>query len=365
MSDQHTSPHDFFMQRAIEEAEKAKGQTAPNPAVGAVFVQHGEILAVGHHAGAGQKHAEAALIDHAKANKIDLSNGTLYVTLEPCNHTGRTPPCTEAIIKAGIPEVVIGTLDPNPHVTGGGMLRLEQAGIDVVVGVEEDACRDLIADFCIWTEEKRPFITLKMAATLDGKIATRTGRPADVSGPGSRERVQFLRCQTDAVLVGKNTFLQDDPRLSCRLPDYNGKQPLAVIVGSKATSAFLNKELVKTRAADCIFLLQEMNEFAHSLQDLGATVWPIGLKDGLYRLFEERQVHYLLCEGGGTLAQSLVTDKMCDLFHLHMAPKSLGDAEGRNLFSGLVRESMTDADNWRITRTEQVGDDLHLLLKPR
>ena len=204
------------MARAVELAVRGKGTTAPNPCVGAVLVRDGAVVAEGWHMRCGGPHAEVNCLADAGAKGVDPSACALYVTLEPCNHHGRTPPCTMAVLEAGVPEVVVGAGDPNPKVAGGGAEFLRQRGVRVRQGVLGQACRDLIADFLVWQFTGRTFNTLKMAATLDGRIAARNGHSAWVSGPESREMVHELRARVDAVVVGGGTLRQDNPRLTAR-----------------------------------------------------------------------------------------------------------------------------------------------------
>jgi len=210
--------------------------------VGAVLVRDGRVVAEGFHAAYGQAHAEVAAMADARARGVDLAACTLVVTLEPCNHQGRTPPCTRAVLDAGIRRVVIGSRDPNPDVAGCGAEVLRAAGIEVVLGVEEQLCRDLIADFLVWKTTPRPYVLLKMAATLDGRTATRVGHSRWISSEASRAQVHWLRSRAGAVMVGGGTLRADDPRLTARLHgrEREGRQPLAVAVsGGMVSSTFL------------------------------------------------------------------------------------------------------------------------------
>ena len=198
----------YFMQRALELAARAKGRTSPNPLVGAVVVKDGEIVGEGYHRKAGEPHAEVIALEAAGENS---RNATLYVTLEPCNHYGKTPPCTEAVIKAGISTVYVATPDPNPKVSGQGIARLREAGIQVHVGLLEEEARELNRFFFKYVTRELPFVALKVAMTLDGKIATRTGNSRWISNEKSREYVHQLRNTYDTILTGIGTVLADDP----------------------------------------------------------------------------------------------------------------------------------------------------------
>ena len=241
------------MRTAIKLAMQGKGATAPNPCVGAVVVQDGRIVASGWHTMCGKPHAEVEALADARAKNIDLSACTLFVTLEPCNHTGKTPPCTRAIIQAAIPHVVIGAMDPNPHVEGGGAEFLKKNGVEVETGILEQECTDLIADFTLWQKKERPYSILKLATTLDGKIATRTGHSAWVSGEASRARVHELRSWVGAVIVGGETFRQDNPSLTCRREGFDAPQPLAVIVTSHLPENPENFTLLTQRPEQVVF----------------------------------------------------------------------------------------------------------------
>ncbi len=214
-----------MMQRCLELARRALGQTAPNPMVGAVIVKGGEIIGEGFHPGAGQPHAEVFALREAGAA---AQGATAYVSLEPCNHYGRTPPCSEALIKAGVAKVVVGMVDPNPLVAGGGIRRLQEAGIEVVVGVEAAACQKLNEAFVHRIVHQQPFGILKYAMTLDGKIATSTGNSAWITQPAARQWVHHLRIGCDAVVVGGNTVRHDNPRLTSHGEADHG--PLRVVM---------------------------------------------------------------------------------------------------------------------------------------
>ena len=221
--------HEQWMRFALRLAETGRGQTSPNPMVGAVVVKEGNLLGFGAHLRAGTPHAEVHALNMAGP---EAKGATLYVTLEPCNHYGRTPPCTERIIGEGIRRVVVAMEDPEPFVSGRGIERLRQAGIEVVTGVLEDEARRLNEAYVHHRLHGRPFVTLKTAATLDGKIATRTGDSRWVTGEEARRHVHRLRREHDAVLVAIGTVLADRPRLTVRLPE-GGRNPLRVVLDSR------------------------------------------------------------------------------------------------------------------------------------
>jgi diaminohydroxyphosphoribosylaminopyrimidine deaminase/5-amino-6-(5-phosphoribosylamino)uracil reductase len=216
-----------YMKMALELAEQGLGWTSPNPMVGAVIVKDGRVVGKGYHQSAGEAHAEIHALNEAGAN---TSGATLYVTLEPCNHTGRTPPCTQAILKNGIERVVVGMEDPNPKVTGGGIAFLRSKGLQVSVGTCEDLCRRLNESFVKHTTTSLPLVALKFAATIDGCIATHTGDSRWITNPLSRGFVHELRHAVDAIMVGIGTVLKDDPRLTTRLDGRQGSDPTRIVL---------------------------------------------------------------------------------------------------------------------------------------
>jgi diaminohydroxyphosphoribosylaminopyrimidine deaminase/5-amino-6-(5-phosphoribosylamino)uracil reductase len=363
------------MRQAIALALQGKGATAPNPCVGAVIVQNGQIVASGWHTRCGKPHAEIEALADARAKNIDLTKSTLFVTLEPCNHTGKTPPCTRAILQAGIPHVVVGALDPNPHVAGGGAEFLQHRGVRVETGILERECLDLIADFTVWQTKKRPYSILKLATTLDGKIATRTGHSAWVSGEESRVRVHALRAIAGAIIVGGETFRKDNPSLTCRRKGFDGPQPLAVIVTSHLPQSPEAFTLLASRPRETMFWTTDQEAGSNRgkrLQDLGCSilalpVCPSGLdlQQGFVHLYRQCACHYVLCEGGGFLAMSLVRQLLADEINIYQAMKILGDNQGKACFSGRSINSMEKAVSLRLGETTRCGDDLFLRLWPR
>jgi len=372
-----SSPDDALMLRAVALARRGRGATAPNPCVGALLAQGGEVLARGWHTACGAPHAEVECLADARNKGVDPASCDLYVTLEPCNHHGRTPPCTEAVLAAGIRRVFVGAADPNTTVAGGGITRLREAGVEVVENVAGQACRDLIADFRVWNETDRPYVHVKLAATLDGRIATRTGHSKWITGPESRACVHALRADCGAVMVGGETFRADDPQLTARPDDDTPvKQPLAVVVTSRLPKAGDDYHLLRERPADTIFWTTAQaaaSDAAEALRTLGCAVWDLepgqggglNLAQGLTRLRAERTVRRVLCEGGGRLALSLLDAGRMDEFWLFIAPRILGDEAARPLFAGRAPETMDQALDLRVAQTSRHGDDVRLVLRPR
>jgi diaminohydroxyphosphoribosylaminopyrimidine deaminase/5-amino-6-(5-phosphoribosylamino)uracil reductase len=358
-----------FMLEAIALAEQAKGKTAPNPCVGAVLVKNRRMAARGRHEFYGGPHAEINCLADAGARGVDPADCTMYVTLEPCNHHGKTPPCTEALIKAGVPRVVIGCSDPNAGVDGGGADRLREAGVEVVTGVAESECLDLVRDFIVWNETARPYVYLKMASTLDGRIATRSGHSKWITGEAARTEVHRLRSRVDAVVVGGGTFRADDPRLDVRLEPAPERQPLAVVAATRLPGSNEKLILLAERAKETIFLTTEAaaaSNQAAALKKLGCRVWglpgsargELNLLKGLERLRQEAGAHYVLCEGGGALALSFLKQGLMDEFWHFTSPKVLGDAGARPMLIGREPETMDEAIGLRTLRVERIGDDL-------
>jgi len=368
-----------LMLRAVALARRGKGRTAPNPCVGALLTMGGQVVAEGFHEGPGQPHAEVVAIAQARAKHIDTRQCTLWVTLEPCNHQGRTPPCTGAILDAGIPCVVVGAADSNPHVQGKGAAFLRERGVQVHMGVAETACQDLIADFTTWTHTARPYVYVKLASTLDGRIATRAGDSRWISGAPARRMVHELRGCVGAVLVGSETLRTDNPRLTCRLADCcladdapGRRQPLAVVVGTTLPDAAADLFLLRQRPKQTIFWTTAQRAStpkASALRGLGCRVWGLGeewvdLDAALTRLRGELGVFEVLCEGGGRLAGQLVNLGLVGEWWLFQAPKTLGDEQAVPMLSGAVATRMDQARQWRVADVSRVGEDVLFVLRP-
>ncbi|MBW2528172.1 MAG: bifunctional diaminohydroxyphosphoribosylaminopyrimidine deaminase/5-amino-6-(5-phosphoribosylamino)uracil reductase RibD [Deltaproteobacteria bacterium] len=330
----HKADRDFDIQTmrvAIEQARMSR--PSPNPPVGAVVVSaEGEVVAAAHHRAAGEEHAEVlALAEAGEAGQ----GGTLYATLEPCNHEGDTPPCVEAILSSGIRRVVIGCLDPNPHVEGGGAKRLEAAGLKVEVGVAASEAKAAIASWTKFITTGAPSVSLKLALSLDGRIATRSGASKWVTGPEARVKVQELRSHHDAVGVGIGTALADDPRLTVRDEALlsNGRTPARLIFDTNLRLPATSK-LVETSAEAPTWILagpEAEEEIEHALVDAGCSVIRVptsaeGRLDmgAAFQALGERGIVSLLIEGGAELAGSLLAGCLADDLHVFIAPLLLG-----------------------------------------
>lgn len=335
--------HSAYMRQALALARQAWGMTSPNPLVGALIVRDGQIIGRGYHHRAGEPHAEV----NALRDAVDAAGATAYVTLEPCCTHGRTPPCTEALIRAGVSRVVVGSSDPNPRHAGKGIEILRQAGIEVLTGVEQAACDRLNESFFKWIVTGQPFVLLKMAMTLDGKIATAGGDSQWVTGPTARERVQYLRQWADAVMVGGETVRRDRPGLTVRnIPDWP-RQPRRLVV---------SRSLTPETAAE----LMAPGPTPEVLAPSSPTEW----QEALSRLGRE-QVTAILVEGGGELAGTLLQAGVVDKVEFHLAPKILGGTHSRPVVGGTDPLKLSEALALRDLTVEPLGDDFMLTGYPR
>lgn len=350
-----------MMRRALSLARRGVGKTSPNPAVGCVLSRDGEIVGEGWHRKAGTPHAEV----HALRRAAERARGAdVFVTLEPCSHHGRTPPCAEALIAAGVARVFIGMQDPNPLVSGKGMAALRAAGIGVECGILERECRLLNEPFIKHVTTGLPFVILKSAMTLDGKTATASGDSKWITSEKSRKYVHKLRAQVDAVMVGVGTVVADDPQLTCRM-GVSGRDPLRVIVDSRMRIP-LGSALfaLDSPARTVIATIAKDPARAAELEARGAEILLCGeadgkvdLKDLLARL-GGRGVQSVLLEGGRELAGAAVREGLVDKFLLFFAPKLLGGADGYGLFGGYGASRMADAQHIRDLVVRRFGDDI-------
>jgi diaminohydroxyphosphoribosylaminopyrimidine deaminase/5-amino-6-(5-phosphoribosylamino)uracil reductase len=316
----------FWMRRALELASRALGRTSPNPAVGAVVVREGAEVGWGYHRAAGEPHAEVEALARAGPR---AAGATLYVNLEPCDHHGRTPPCTDAILAAGVRRVVVAVEDPDPRVRGRGIRRLRQAGVRVEVGVLEGEARRLNAAYVKHRTVGLPWVTAKWAMTLDGRIATRTGASRWITGTQAREYAHRLRDQHDAVMVGVGTALKDDPALTCRVP--GGRDPLRVVVDSRLRLP-PHARMLREGGSPVVVAATPGADPARAdqLRGAGAEVWVcepeggrVSLRDLLRRL-ADRGVLSVLVEGGAALHASLLEAGLVDRVVALLAPVLVG-----------------------------------------
>ena len=351
-----------YMQLALDLAKRGEGRTAPNPPVGAVIVNAGKIVGEGYHPRAGEPHAEIFALRQAgeKARRADI-----YVTLEPCSHHGKTPPCADALIAAGVKAVYVGAVDPNPQVSGRGIKRLQEAGIDVHTGILDVECCRLIKPFKKHISTGQPFTIYKAAMTLDGNTATTTGDSKWVSGEESRLQVHRLRDRVDAIMVGVGTVMNDDPLLNTRLPDRSGHDPLRIVIDSQLRISPECRMLKqKSAAKTLIATISSDQKRILSLQAAGAEVIILPADSGkvslpaLWQELGQRNIQQLLLEGGSTLAASALSSGLIDQVMLFIAPKLLGGSSPFGIFSGSGCPSMAAAVSLEDVCYQQVGADL-------
>jgi len=355
----------YYMQMALDLAAKAMGRTSPNPMVGAVVVRGGEVVGRGYHARAGTPHAEV----HALREAGNSARGaTLYVTLEPCCHHGRTGPCTEAVIEAGISRVVLAMSDPNPLVAGKGVQRLREAGLQVETGVLEEASRKLNEVFIKYITTRLPFVVLKTAMSLDGKIATAGGESQWITGPYSREYVHHLRDRYDAILVGVGTVLADNPSLTARLPSGGGRDPVRVILDSRARTPQNAKVVTQASRAPTIIVTTPgaPPERVRALQEAGAEIIEVPREDAgvnlalLLRELGRREITGVLVEGGARINGSFVKANLVDKVYWFMAPKIIGGAEAPGPVGGSGFSRLNDALQVQDITIYRFGEDICL-----
>ncbi|NJM71020.1 MAG: bifunctional diaminohydroxyphosphoribosylaminopyrimidine deaminase/5-amino-6-(5-phosphoribosylamino)uracil reductase RibD [Scytonema sp. RU_4_4] len=344
-----------MMRRCIELARHALGRTSPNPMVGAVIVKDGEIIGEGFHPRAGEPHAEVFALKAAGEN---ARGATIYVSLEPCNHYGRTPPCSEALIAAGVAKVVVGMVDPNPLVAGSGITRLGAAGIEVLVGVEEQACKKLNEGFIYRILHHRPFGILKYAMTLDGKIATTTGHSAWVTNKDARSEVHQLRAACDAVIVGGNTIRQDNPYLTSHREGVHN--PLRVVM-SRSLDLPQKAHLWETaEAPTLVFTEKGANaDFQELLRKQGVEVVELTplTPDKVMLYLYERGFCSVLWECGGVLAAGAIAQGAVQKVFAFIAPKIVGGVHAPTPVGDLGFTSMTEALSLERVEIRVVGSD--------
>jgi diaminohydroxyphosphoribosylaminopyrimidine deaminase/5-amino-6-(5-phosphoribosylamino)uracil reductase len=353
------------MQRALAVAEGGIGFVSPNPVVGCVIVKDGRIVGEGYHERYGGPHAEANALRVAGSA---ARGATLYVTLEPCCHTGKTPPCVDAVLQAGVGRVVMAVRDPNPKVAGGGLARLRAAGIDVTLGICEAEARRLNETFLHYIQTQRPFVTLKCAATLDGKIATRTGASRWITGRAAREHVHRMRHAADGLLVGAGTALQDDPLLTTRLPEGGGVNPLRIVVDSMlrlspssqlATVRPDRRTLVATSERAPVDKQRQLEH--QGVEILRLPSYADGRVDleALLTVLGARGIADLLVEGGATLSATLLQRRLVDKIVMFIAPKIIG-GDGINAVAAFGIDNMADALQLYGMTSQSVGEDVML-----
>ncbi len=349
-----------YMKRALTLARRGEGFVSPNPMVGAVIVKEGRVIGEGWHERCGGKHAEINALERARG---DVAGSTIYVTLEPCCHHGRTPPCVDRIIAARPARVVVGVTDPNPLVSGRGIATLRDHGIETVVGVLEEACRDLNAFFFKYITTSIPFVTVKFAQTLDGRIATATGSSRWVSSPPSLRFAHRLRRNHDAILVGAGTVTNDDPELTVRL--VRGRNPLRLVLDTLLTTPPEAKVFKDQEKARTVLIASETAPLSRRrlMEKKGIEILTPGTTTdgrldlrGLLVILGERQITSLLVEGGSRVITSFIKERLADELIVVVAPKIVG--RGIDAVGDLGITSMTEALFFPRRRLFRLGEDV-------
>ncbi|MEH7335437.1 bifunctional diaminohydroxyphosphoribosylaminopyrimidine deaminase/5-amino-6-(5-phosphoribosylamino)uracil reductase RibD [Neobacillus drentensis] len=357
--------HEFYMDLALQNARAMKGQTDPNPLVGSVIVNDNRVVGIGAHLKAGEPHAEIHALRMAGEK---AKGGTIYVTLEPCSHHGRTGPCAVAIVEAGLKRVVIATLDPNPIVAGNGVKILEDAGIEVIIGVREKESQQMNEVFNKFIVKKKPFVTLKSGITLDGKIATHTSHSKWITSEEARKDVHHLRNENMAILVGANTVIKDNPELTTRIP--NGRNPIRVIMDSALKIPLESKVVTDKQAETWIFTSKNYDkEKEAALLSLGIKVFKTsGSKhvdpNDVVHILGENLVSSLLIEGGGTINASFLENQLIDKVVLYFAPKLIGGKHAPTFLEGEGFEKMSEAVELSDGSFTKIGPDFKFIGYP-
>jgi diaminohydroxyphosphoribosylaminopyrimidine deaminase / 5-amino-6-(5-phosphoribosylamino)uracil reductase len=355
----------YWMRMALRLAARGQGRTSPNPMVGAVVVKGGELVGTGWHRTAGKEHAETAALDQASDK---AAGATLYVNLEPCSHHGRTPPCTDALIKAGVTKVVASSLDPDRKVSGSGKAALEAAGIEVEIGVMEKEARQLNQAYFVHRIHHRPFVTYKCALSLDGRTAAADGSSQWITGPDARQDVQKLRATEDAICAGVGTVLADNPRLTVR-PRKPKSHRLRVVVDSQARTP-LNSNVLSSEAPTVVVTALSIHDpRAVALAEAGVQVLSAPGPDGQVSLptmlewLADQGVLSLLLEGGATLAAAFLEQGLIDKYVMYLAPKLIGGG-GPGMFEGWTAPSIGDAATMRVEEVRKIGSDIRVVAYP-
>ena len=359
MTEQQKEIDRQYMARALELAERGAGRVSPNPMVGCVIVKDGRIIGEGYHEVCGGPHAERQAL---AACTCDPAGATLYVTLEPCCHWGRTPPCTEAILERRIGRVVAGCLDPNPKVAGQGLAQLRAAGVSVTENVCADACRRLNRVFFHYIETKTPYGVLKYAMTLDGKLAAATGDSRWVTGEEARAHVHRTRARLSAILVGVGTVLADDPLLTCRIG--GGRNPVRIVCDSHLRIPDDCALIASARQVPTLIACTEKTAAADALEAAGAEILVcapdgqgrVDLKD-LFRRLGAREIDSVLIEGGAALHEAALRAGVVQAVQAYIAPKLIGGAAAKSPVGGQGLARMADAWTLREVQMTRLGDD--------
>mgnify|MGYP001770198103 FL=1 len=353
-----------WMELAFYLAKQGTAQTSPNPLVGAVVVKDGEVVGFGAHLKAGEAHAEVHALNMAGEK---AKGATLYVTLEPCSHYGKTPPCCNLIIEKGIQKVVVATLDPNPLVSGNGVKALQAAGVEVEVGILANEGEQLNKVFFHFIQTKTPFVTLKYAATLDGKIATKTGDSKWITGEDARKDVHRYRERHDGILVGVNTIIKDNPSLTCRLPDRK-RTPKRIILDTHLRIPLEAKVLNDQEAETWVICQDGKCKKKEEIEKLGAKVFPLQNQleiPAILKMLGEHGITSLFVEGGAMVHASFLEARAVNELIVYFAPKILGDQGGLSAVSGKEVFKMEEAYQFQMQSVSKIGEDLKIVFTPK
>ncbi len=356
-------PEEQYMRRAIQLAAEGEGKTRPNPLVGAVIVKDGRIIGEGYHTKYGSLHAEREALADCARRGMDPEGADMYVTLEPCCHTGKQPPCTEALAEAGIGGVIIGSSDPNPLVSGKGTEFLRQHGIRVETGFLKEECDSLNPIFFHYITTGRPYVALKYAMTADGRIATVTGQSEWITGDVARNHVHKLRNRYASILVGINTVLADNPMLNCRLP--GGVNPLRIVLDSSLRIPMECQLVQSAREIPLMVVCGDAPEAKRkALEKLGAEVLSLPGADGrpdlkaLVSVLGKRGIDSLLIEGGSQVHYSALNSGIVNHIYSYVAPKIFGGQQALGPVSGSGVEQVSDAFRLKLAGTQLLGSDI-------
>lgn len=355
-----------YMALALQLAKSVSSQTSPNPTVGAVVVNDGQIVGFGAHLKCGTEHAEVHALRMAGEN---TKGATVYVTLEPCSHFGQTPPCCNLLIEKEVKRVVIGAVDENPLVSGNGVKKLKQAGIDVRIGVLEKEVKQLNRFFFHYMKTKRPFVTLKAAMSLDGKTATTSGESKWITGEAARLNTHQYRNEYDAILVGVNTILADNPHLTTRLPN-GGKHPIRIVLDTHLRTP-LSSHIITDEEAQTWLIVgsdvkrEKIKQYeSNTVSVLQMNTQQIDISK-LLSLLGEKQILSLFVEGGQTVHASFIEKHLFDELITYISPTLIGGNNAPTWFGGNGFSHLRDALSLQIQTVEQIGEDIKIVAIPR
>lgn len=354
-----------YIKECIELAKFGEGRVSPNPLVGAIVLdKDGNTAGRGYHKEYGKAHGEINALDEAGEKAI---GGTLYINLEPCSHFGKTPPCIDRVIKSGIKKLVVGMVDPNPLVAGTGIEKAKKAGIEVVTGILEDECKKLNEIFIKFITKKQPFIAIKTASTIDGKIATRAGSSKWITSETARGEVQRLRNKYDAILTGSGTVIADNPSLTCRFENdrNNGRNPVRIIVDSQLITPPDSKVYQKDNTRVIIAVSENIDEKKVKLYPENVEILKcplnenkkIDLKYLVNKLYQDK-IAGILIEAGGTLNGAFIKNSLVDKAYFFIAPKILGDRHAHSIFEGFEIQNINESLNLRFGEIRAFPPDI-------